>query len=160
MKRLLITFVFISVVANASDLTSEKYIINSDIQILLPNGDIKAIGHVHAVSGDMIIDAGEAIYHQNPHGNNYITATGSPIQYSGKTEGGKPFTGRSKKLKYTPATGEVLLTDDAFVQQDRNTITADLITYNAITKKIIASATEGKRVKSIIYQNKVSQTGK
>ncbi|STB68459.1 Uncharacterised protein [Citrobacter freundii] len=67
MKRLLIVLVSISVIANASDLTSEKYIINSDVQILLPNGDIKAIGHVHAVSGDMIIDAGEAIYWIGPY---------------------------------------------------------------------------------------------
>lgn len=160
MKEYLIILFFITGTAKASEVTSNKYTIDSDNQLILSNGNIKAVGHVHAVSGDMTIDAEEAIYHRENPNDTYITATGNPIKYNGITEDGKPFSGNSKKLKYTPETGEVILTDEAFVQHNGNTLSAEVITYNTITKKMIASAAPGKRVRSVIYPDKVSQTKK
>jgi lipopolysaccharide export system protein LptA len=160
MKGHLIILFFITGIANAFDLKSNKYTIDSDSQLILSNGNIKAIGHVHAVSGDMTIDAEEAIYHRENPNDTYITASGNPIKYNGITEDGKPFSGRSKKLKYTPKTGEVILTNEAFVQQNGNTLSAEVITYNTITKKMIASAAPGNRVKSVIYPDNISQKKK
>nr|WP_241389687.1 hypothetical protein [Serratia marcescens]ULG13081.1 lipopolysaccharide transport periplasmic proteinLptA [Serratia marcescens] len=57
-------------------------------------------------------------------------------------------------------TGEVILIDDAFIEQDGNTLSAGVITYNTITKKVIAYSAHGKRVKSVIYPNKLSQKKK
>lgn len=108
----------------------------------------------------MTIDAEEAIYYRENPNDTYITATGNPIKYNGITEDGKPFSGNSKKLKYTPETGEVILTNEAFVQQNGNTLSAEVITYNTITKKKIASAAPGKIVRSVIYPDKVSQAKK
>ncbi|MEI2630933.1 lipopolysaccharide transport periplasmic protein LptA [Erwinia aphidicola] len=123
-------------------------------------GNIKAVGHVHAASWDMTIDAEEAIYYRENPNDTYITATGNPIKYNGITEDCKPFSGNSKKLKYTPETGEVILTNEAFVQQNGNNLSAEVITYNTITKKKIASAAPGKIVRSVIYPDKVSQAKK
>ncbi|KGT92697.1 lipopolysaccharide transport periplasmic protein LptA [Enterobacter cancerogenus] len=160
MKVYFTIFYFISGIVIASEQKSNKYTIESDRQLVLSNGNIKAIGQVHAVSGDMTIDADEAIYHRENPNNTYITATGTPIKYKGITEDGKPFSGNSKKLKYTPGTGEVILTEDAFVQQNGNTLSAEVISYNVITKKMIAHSNSGKRVQSIIYPDKVSQNKK
>ncbi|MEI2606846.1 lipopolysaccharide transport periplasmic protein LptA [Erwinia aphidicola] len=121
---------------------------------------MKAVGYVHAASWDMTIDAEEAIYYRENPNDTYITATGNPIKYNGITEDGKPFSGNSKKLKYTPETGEVILTNEAFVQQNGNNLSAEVITYNTITKKKIASAAPGKIVRSVIYPDKVSQAKK
>ena len=147
-------------IANASDSMLKKYTIESDTQLILSNGNIKATGHVHAVSGDMTIDAEEAIYHRENHDNTHITATGNPIKYKGVTEGGKPFSGSSKKLKYTLGTGEVILTDSASVQQNENTLSAEVINYNTITKKMTASAPRGKRVISVIYPDTLTRNKK
>lgn len=157
MKGYLIILFFITGVANASGSISTKYTIDSDSQLILSNGDIKAVGHVHAVNGDMSIDADEAIYHRENPDNVYITATGNPIKYKGIAEDGKPFSGSSKKLKYNPKTAEVILTDEAVVQLNRNTLSADVITYNTITKKMIASAAHDNRVRSVLYPDNLSQ---
>lgn len=157
MKIYLIIPLLISWNADASELVSDKYTIDSDRQLILPDGNIKATGHVHAVSGDMTIDADEAVYHRKNPENTYITATGLPVKYRGITEDGRPFSGVSGKLKYTPDTGEVLLTDDVSVQQDGYTLSADMITYNIYTKKMTAFSVPGKRVKSVIYPGRVSQ---
>ncbi|EMK1730759.1 lipopolysaccharide transport periplasmic protein LptA [Salmonella enterica] len=157
MKGYLISIFFIACFVNASEPISTKYTIDSDRQLILPNGDIKAIGHVYAVSGDMTINAEEAIYHRENPSYIYLAATGNPIKYNGVTEDGKPFSGKSKKLKYTPETGEVILTDEAFIQQDGNSLSAEIINYNTITKKIVASATSGNRVRCVIYPDKVSK---
>ncbi|WP_181451947.1 lipopolysaccharide transport periplasmic protein LptA [Pantoea agglomerans] len=159
MKRYIIIF-FITGIANASEIISNKYTIESDNQLLLSNGNIKAIGHVHIVSGDMNIDAEEAIFHRENPTHKYITATGKPIKYKGKTEDGRPFSGSSKKLRYNPQTGEVILTNEAFIQQDGNTLSAEKITYNTITKKMLASSAPGNRVKSVIYPNEFSSNKK
>ncbi|MEG5551603.1 lipopolysaccharide transport periplasmic protein LptA [Enterobacter wuhouensis] len=155
MKSAFVVLIFITGVANASENLPKKYTIDSDRQLLLSNGNIKAVGNVYAVSGEMTIIADEAIYHRNNPTNTYITATGSPIKYKGVTDDGKPFSGTSRKLKYTPETGDMILTEDAFVQQNGNTLSAEVITYNTITKKMIASAAAGKRVRSVIYPEKV-----
>ncbi|EGK4254962.1 lipopolysaccharide transport periplasmic protein LptA [Escherichia coli] len=160
MNKYLIILFFITDTSNASEAISNKYTIDSDSQLILSNGNIKAVGNVHAVSGDMTIDADEAIYHRETPDNTYITATGDPIKYNGITEDGKPFSGNSKKFKYTPKTGEVILTDEAFVQQSGNSLSAEVITYNTITRKMTASATPGKRVRSVIYPDNISQNEK
>lgn len=157
MKGCLIILFFINSIANASDSISIKYTIYSDYQSILSNGDIKARGHVHAVSGDVTIDADEVFYRRENPSDIYITAKGNPIKYNGITEDGKVFSGNSKKLKFTPKTGETILTEEAFVQQQGNTLSAEVITYNTITKKMIASAAPGKRVRSVIYPDKVSR---
>lgn len=54
-KGYLISIFFIASFVNASEPISTKYTIDSDRQLILPNGDIKAIGHVYAVSGDITI---------------------------------------------------------------------------------------------------------
>ncbi|HAV7685031.1 TPA: hypothetical protein JK765_005184, partial [Escherichia coli] len=96
MKRYLIILFFITGISDASDALSNKYTIDSDSQLILSNGNIKAVGNVHAVSGDMTIDAEEAIYHREDPDNTYITATGNPIKYNGITEDGRPFSGNSR----------------------------------------------------------------
>ncbi len=160
MKRYMIILFFIMGASNASEAPSNKYTIDSDHQLILSNGNIKAVGNVHAIYGDMTVDAEEAIYHRENFGDIYITATGDPIKYNGITEDGKPFSGYSKKLKYTPKTGEVILTGEAFVQQNGISLLAEIITYNTITKKMNASATPGNRVRSAIYSGKVSHNKK
>lgn len=160
MKGCLIFLSFITGIASASEIILNKYTLDSDKQVILSNGNIKALGHVHAVSGDMTIDAEEAIYHRENPNNTFITSTGNPIRYNGITEDGKSFTGNSRKLKYTPKTGEVILSDEAFVQQNGNTLSAETIIYNTITKKMLASASQGKRVRSVIYPEKISQKEK
>lgn len=72
------------------------------------------------------------------------------------TEDGKPFSGKSYKLKYTPETGDVILTDEASVQQNGNTLSAEMIAYNTISKKMTASSVPEKRVRSVIYPASVS----
>lgn len=157
MKGYFLLLFLITGTAHASDSLSNQYTIDSDSQLILSNGNIKATGHVYAVSGEMIIEAEEAIYHRENSARTYISAKGDPIKYKGVTEDGKPFTGRSKKLKYTPETGEVILTDKVIVQQEGSTLSAEVITYNTITKKMTASATPGNRVRSVIYPDKLSQ---
>ncbi|ENR6207224.1 MULTISPECIES: LptA/OstA family protein [Serratia] len=79
---------------------SKGYTINSDKQLVLINGDVQAIGNVHIVNGDMVINAELATYHMADPNNIFITASGAPITYRGKLEDGSPLTGRSKQLRH------------------------------------------------------------
>jgi lipopolysaccharide export system protein LptA len=46
------------------NLLSATYTIKSDMQVLLPGGDVKAFGNVLITSGDMVIEAQEAVFHR------------------------------------------------------------------------------------------------
>lgn len=136
---------------HAADGLSGHYTIKADKQKILPNGDLLATGHVHVVSGDMIIDADEAIYHRTDPTNTAITAIGTPIKYCGKLEDGTPFAGRSRELNYRILSGDLSLTGDAFIQHRNNTLSAAKIDYNVNTRKLVAASQPGRRVTSVIY---------
>ncbi|TPW51368.1 hypothetical protein FKD06_11410 [Serratia sp. SRS-8-S-2018] len=130
---------------------SSHYTIKSDKQKILPNGDLLATGHVHVVSGDMIIDADEATYNRTDPTRAAITAIGTPIKYSGKLEDGTPFTGRSRELDYWLLSGDLSLRGEAFIQHRNNTLSAAKIDYNVNTRKLVAASEPGRRVTSVIY---------
>lgn len=66
MKIFLFSF-FTALTANSTEITSKKYTIDSDSQSILANGGIRAVGHVHGVSGNLTIEADDAVYHrENP----------------------------------------------------------------------------------------------
>ncbi|HHQ6627931.1 TPA: LptA/OstA family protein [Serratia fonticola] len=144
---------FSSVIYGANGL-SKTYTINSDRQLFLTNGDVQAIGRVHIVSGDMTIDAENAIYHRTDPNNTFITANGTPIIYRGRLEDGSAFSGMLKRLKYVIKNGILTLGGDAFIRKNNNTLSAARIDYNIKTKKIVASSQLGRRVTSVIYPDK------
>ncbi|EFH7663921.1 hypothetical protein GJ330_22880 [Escherichia coli] len=127
-----------------------KYTIDSDRQEILPDGNIRATGHVHVVNGDMIIDADEAVYHRRNVNLPYITVKGMSVKYSGVASNGKLFSGVSEEARYTINTGEVVLTGNACVRMERNRLFADTIRYNVNSGIIVAVPRPGNRVKSII----------
>ncbi|NIA80950.1 lipopolysaccharide transport periplasmic protein LptA [Providencia rettgeri] len=132
---------------------SNQYNVYSDKQLLLSNGNVKAIGNVIIISGNMKVSADEAIYHYNKLEGAYITAKGTPIRYNGVLEDGKKFKGTSKNLKYIINKYQIILIGDAFIEQENNTLSAPIITYNIRTKNISASSHSDpkQRVKSVIY---------
>lgn len=147
-------------ISHAESVDVKGYTINSDKQSLLPDGNVKASGNVHVVNGDMVIDANEAIYHRNDPKNPYITASGGPIKYKGKTEDGKVFDGTSIKMKYTINSGELVLSGNAFIRQYDNTLSAQTITYNINTKKMTAFGDAKNRVKTVIYPEQLKNRKK
>ncbi|HAT4910567.1 TPA: lipopolysaccharide transport periplasmic protein LptA [Serratia marcescens] len=153
---LLLTCILPSVLYGAGN-RSKGYTINSDKQLVLANGDVQAIGNVHIVNGDMVIDAERATYHQADPNNIFITANGAPITYRGKLEDGSPFTGRSKHLRYVIKKSTLTLSGDAFVRNNNNTLAAARIDYNINTKKLVASGQPGRRVTSIIYPDAIPE---
>ncbi|HAX5087906.1 TPA: hypothetical protein JZG55_004999 [Escherichia coli] len=134
-----------------------KYTIDSDRQEILPDGNIRATGHVHAVNGDMVIDADEAVYYRRNVNIPYITAKGEPVKYSGVTSNGKMFSEVSQEVRYTINTGEIVLTGNACVRMERNRLSADIIRYNVNSGIIVALPRPGSRVKSIIAGDTVSR---
>ncbi|HAV9946838.1 TPA: lipopolysaccharide transport periplasmic protein LptA [Escherichia coli] len=134
-----------------------KYTIDSDRQEILPDGNIRATGHVHVVNGDMVIDADEAVYYRRNVNLPYITAKGKPVTYSGVAGNGKLFSGRAEEARYTINTGEIVLTGNACIRMERDRLSADIIRYNVNSGIIVAVPRPGNRVRSIIDGETVSR---
>lgn len=144
------------VLASPDPMLSEVYTIHADTQVLLPNGNIKAFGAVQIISGDMKIEADEAIFHRENPDSLFVTATGTPIRYKGILENGRSFSGRSLELKYVIESGEIILTNEAFIRLQDSTLSASVITYNVQSKTMTATGSNGTRVSGVLYPNQLS----
>lgn len=157
--RLLIACLFLlpgDVLASPDPMFSVVYTIHADTQILLLNGNIKAFGAVQIISGDMKIEADEAIFHRENPNNLFVTATGTPIKYKGMLENGRPFSGHSLELKYVIESGEIILTNKAFIRLQDSTLSASVITYNLQSKKMTATSSNDTRVSGVLYPKQLS----
>ncbi|WP_334645683.1 hypothetical protein, partial [Escherichia marmotae] len=72
---------------------------------------------------------------------------------------------RQKQKKFIMLPSETMIwqpefTDKTLSRKTGAVQSAEIITYNTITKKMTASATPGQRVRSIIYPDKLSQNKK
>ncbi|WEF26640.1 LptA/OstA family protein [Klebsiella aerogenes] len=140
----------------ADNLLSAAYTIKSDTQVLLPNGDVQAFGDVLITSGEMAIQAEEAVFHRNDPANLFITASGDPIKYKGVLEDGRPFTGHSLKLKYVIKSGDVNLINKAFIKLQNSSLSASVITYNIKTKEMEALSSDSRIVAATLYPSELS----
>lgn len=158
MKKIILMLLLLSADdAFAEDnLLSATYTIKSDMQVLLPGGDVKAFGNVLITSGDMVIEAQEAVFHRKDRSNLFITATDTPIKYQGILEDGRPFSGNSLELKYVIASGTVNLINKAFIQLQNSSLSAAVIQYNVKTKEMEATRSNDSVVAAVLYPAQLS----
>jgi len=72
------------------------------------------------------------------------TATGNPAEFDQKREGSDLVTrGHAKEIVYEVGAGTVRLTTDAWVLDDKGTMTSPVITYNLREERVEASTTTG-----------------
>ena len=153
------------------------YALESDrqqpIQIEADQGSLDQAKQITTFSGNVIIKqgsinirAGSVQVSRNDKGDQFMSATGSPVQFSQTLDGNKgTVNGRANRVEYASATGEVKLTGNAKVQRGGDMAEGAVITYNTRTEIYNVHGSKavggkgGKRV-TVVIQPSSNQSGK
>ncbi|MFD1215342.1 MULTISPECIES: lipopolysaccharide transport periplasmic protein LptA [Microbulbifer] len=110
------------------------------------------IGNVVITQGSMQIRADRVEVHGNPEGEiNKVIATGKPAHFQQQVkESTSPVKARAQKIEFMVGKDSLLLTGQAHVDRDGNTLTAERIDYDLNSEQMQAQGrSEKERVEMI-----------
>lgn len=159
---LLFSALLLHLAGMAHGLPSDK---DAPVNIEADSGEINQATGTTIYEGDVIITQGSmkltankvTIQYQNkkPH---RLTATGYPAHFEQKPDASKPLVkGKGNKIVYLIHSEELILTDNAELQQGGDSFRSDRIVYDRVKAKLKAgAAAKGKqRVKVTIQPQNV-----
>ncbi|OSI15118.1 lipopolysaccharide transport periplasmic protein LptA [Neisseria dumasiana] len=168
---------FNAAILAALAVTAPAYALQSDskqpIQIEADQGSLDQANQVTTFSGNVIIKqgslnirAGSVKVSRNDKGEQFMSASGSPVRFGQTLDGGKgTVNGQANNVEYSSATGVVKLTGNARVQRGGDLAEGASITYNTRTEVYTVHGSKaaggkgGKRV-TVIIQPSSAQSGK
>lgn len=128
------------------------------IQIEADQGSLDQANQVTTFSGNVIIKqgsinirAGSVKVSRNDKGQQFMTASGSPVKFSQTLDGNKGTVhGQANKVDYTSASSVVTLTGNAKVTRGGDVAQGSVITYNTKTEvyTILGSKASGGKASS------------
>jgi lipopolysaccharide export system protein LptA len=111
-------------------------------------------GNVEIVQGTMVIRGARVELHRNDTGVQRIISTGSPAQFQQQPSLDQPLTkAYGLRMDYRVPQQEVTITDEARVDQGRDTFTGERIVYNmekAVVDAFGSNKDSGQRVQMVI----------
>jgi lipopolysaccharide export system protein LptA len=108
-------------------------------------------GEVRADQGTLRVTADEMIVEYVQQKVTRITATGNPAHYQQQIEAGKEIVrAHSSIIIYFTQEERLDLKGDAFLTQEGNELTGELITYDIVAGKVDAQANDDERVRMIL----------
>lgn len=144
----------------AYSLPSDK---DAPVNIEADSGEIDQATGTTIYQGDVIITQGSmqleaqkvTVLYKNkkPH---RLTATGGPARFKQKPDESKPWVhGKGNKIVYLMHSEELILTDNAELQQGGDSFRSDRIVYDRVKAKLKAgAAAEGKQRVNVTIQPK------
>jgi len=138
---------------------SQGYIIradHSDIQFLKKHVTVLT-GHVHAQQGSSELAGDKVVLELDKNNKTILKITnyGKPATYSTLQENQKePLNVSADTIEYTPATGIMVLTNNAVVTQGNDVIKAAYIKYDVKKQIMISDGNKNNSQTTIILQPK------
>ena len=113
------------------------------------------IGHVYAKQGDTQLHADRVrVTLDSQHKLKIIAAVGTqgnPAVYTTILKSKKPLYASAQEIDYNVPGHTITLKGNAFVKQNNDTYTANLIYYDTLTKTVSSPATRGQQIKMVIH---------
>jgi lipopolysaccharide export system protein LptA len=133
-------------------------------QVSLAAGEkTEYFGNVVITQGSMKINGDHIVIHSHERRVTSIIATGKPAQFEQQSDPGKaPIKAQANTLDYRLNNDTVVLTENAYIEQDGTTVSGNQIEYNIGSEQVRASGNKenSSRVKMVLIpeqkQNKDS----
>jgi lipopolysaccharide export system protein LptA len=151
------TLLLASVTALAlPDDSSQPINIQSDraSQVSLADGEkTEYFGNVVITQGSMKINGDHIVIHSHERRVTSIVATGTPAQFEQQSDPAKaPIKAEANTLNYKLNNDTVVLTENAYIEQDGTTVSGNQIEYNIGSEQVRASGNKenSSRVKMVL----------
>lgn len=171
-KYLLMTLLLVSISANAAEADRKQPVeIEADFASFKQNNqETEFSGNVVATQGSLKINASKVISIRDKNNGQIITATGKPTRFQQnldeKRSDGSPqlIKGHADKIVFNQSTNTVVMTGNAFIDREGDTVSGPAITYNTQTSvysvKGNSSAKKGGRVSVVLQPETVDSSKK
>lgn len=119
-------------------------------------------GNVVVTQGSIKINADKVVI-TRPDGNQgkeVIEGYGNPATFYQMQDNGKPIRGNSLKMRYQVAEQQLILTGNAYVEQQNSHINANQITYLVQQQKMQATSEKGKPVTTTLVPGELQNSQK
>lgn len=136
--------------------------IDSDQQALDMQGNVATFtGNVIVTQGTIKINADKVVVTRpgGDKGREVVDAYGNPATFYQMQDNGKPVKGRGAKMHYELQNDFVVLTGNAFLEQQDSNIKGDKITYLVKEQKMQAYSEKGKRVTTVLVPAELQDKG-
>ena len=97
-------------------------------------------GHVRLSRGSMLLLADEVVVKQEGGSVHLVTATGSPVSYSQRSDKQQDIRASALRMEYHVDNGQLLLIKQAELHQDANVFASERIVYDSIADRVNAGA--------------------
>jgi len=138
--------------------TDQPIHIESDQQSLDMQGNVVTFtGNVVVTQGTIKINADKVVVTRpgGQEGKEIIDGYGNPATFYQMQDNGKPVQGHAGQLHYELQNDFVVLTGNAFLEQQDSNITGDKITYLVKEQKMQAFSEKGKRVTTVLVPSQL-----
>ncbi|MFP5374493.1 MAG: lipopolysaccharide transport periplasmic protein LptA, partial [Gammaproteobacteria bacterium] len=92
----------------------------------------------------LIINAAKADIKRAGGEPSFVTLTGSQATLKQELDDGSPFNGRANKIEYDIPKDTIVLTGNAYVDKNGDTIKSERIVYNSKTGQVESGGTGGR----------------
>ena len=118
-------------------------------------------GNVVVTQGTIKINADKVVVTRpgGQEGKEIIDGYGNPATFYQMQDNGKPVQGHAGQLHYELQNDFVVLTGNAFLEQQDSNITGDKITYLVKEQKMQAFSEKGKRVTTVLVPSQLQNKG-
>lgn len=116
----------------------------SDCSVSSDSGPCVLTGNVKITQGTLIINAAKADIKRADGDISFVTLTGSQATLKQELDDGSPFNGRANRIEYDMPKDTIVLTGNAYVDKNGDTIKSERIVYNSKTGQVESGGTGGR----------------
>ncbi|MDN3615259.1 MAG: lipopolysaccharide transport periplasmic protein LptA [Vibrio gallaecicus] len=157
----LLAFAFASpnALALTSDTEQPVYIDSDSQQLDMKSNKVTFQGDVKLKQGSININADKIVVTRDATTGEIaaINAFGIPATFSQLTDDGKTLDGQANNLNYQLQTDKLIMTKNAQLSQDGNTISGSSITYQISSQKLVADSDKDERVTTVLQPTQVNK---
>ncbi|MBX9399766.1 lipopolysaccharide transport periplasmic protein LptA [Lysobacter sp. BMK333-48F3] len=133
---------------------------SSNCSISNDSGPCVLTGDVKITQGTLIINAAKADIKRAGGEPSFVTLTGSQATLKQELDDGSPFNGRANKIEYDIPKDTIVLTGNAYVDKNGDTIKSERIVYNSKTGQVESGGTGGRVNIRMLPKNKTAEPAK
>ncbi|ACX86136.1 lipopolysaccharide ABC transporter substrate-binding protein LptA [Pectobacterium parmentieri] len=97
---------------------------------------------------------------QGTQGSEVVEGYGNPVTFYQMQDNGKPVKGHAQKIRYELATDFLVLTGNAYLEQQDSNVKGDRITYLVKQQQMEATSDKGKRVTTVLVPSQLQEKEK
>ncbi|MEQ9926949.1 lipopolysaccharide ABC transporter substrate-binding protein LptA [Pectobacterium brasiliense] len=151
--------VSVSAFAVTGDSNQPIHIDSAQQSLDMQGNTVTFTGNVVVKQGTIEVKADKVVVTrpQGAQGSEVVEGYGNPVTFYQMQDNGKPVKGHAQKIRYELAKDFLVLTGNAYLEQQDSNVKGDRITYLVKQQQMEATSDKGKRVTTVLVPSQLQE---